>query len=173
MRSLLRWLLAIAAMAIVAVSSPVCQGAEKSVDPTSDDLKTTDVFRAGEGGYRTYRIPSLALTRKGTLLAACAARLDGIGDWVNIDTMLRRSTDGGKTWMPQVVVTDDGPNVVDNATFVVDPRSDTVYLLYQISYARAYLKTSTDEGATWSAPREITGAFENFRLRDGFDWKVL
>jgi sialidase-1 len=99
--------------------------------------------------------------------------LDGIGDWVNIDTMLRRSADGGKTWTPQEVVTDDGRNVVDNATFVVDPRSDTVYLLYQINYARAYLKTSIDEGATWSAPREITRAFEKFRTRDGFDWKVL
>ncbi len=162
----------IVVLAAVAFALIAARGAEKSAG-APNGLETTDVFRAGEGGYRTYRIPALALTRKGTLLAACAARLDGFNDWVNIDTMLRRSTDGGKTWSPQEVVTDDGRNVVDNATFLVDPQSDTVYLLYQINYARAYLKTSTDEGATWSAPREITGAFEKFRDRDGFDWKVL
>lgn len=145
---------------------------EKGDSLASNGLVVADLFRAGEGGYVTYRIPALALTRKGTLLAACAAR-DSIGDWGNIDTVLRRSTDGGKTWSPQEVVTDDGRNVVDNPTFIVDPRSDTVYLLYQINYARAYLKTSDDEGVRWSAPREITGVFEKFREQDGFDWKVL
>ena len=158
---------------VLALAASELPAAQPAASLASGSFETTDVFRAGEGGYRTYRIPSLALTRKGTLLAACAARVDGFNDWVNIDTMLRRSTDGGKTWSPQEVVTDDGRNVVDNATFIVDPQSDTVYLLYQINYARAYLKTSTDEGATWSAPREITGAFEKFRDRDGFDWKVL
>src|SRR5882757_425984 len=78
---------------LVAVCSPplVVRAAEKADRPASNGLETIDVFRAGEGGYRTYRIPALAITRKGTLLAACAARLDGFNDWVNIDTMLRRS----------------------------------------------------------------------------------
>jgi sialidase-1 len=137
------------------------------------EISKVKLFQAGVAGYRTYRIPSIAITRKGTVLAAVAARFDGHGDWGNIDTMLRRSTDGGKTWDEQRIITDDGVNTVDNATFITDPKSDTVYLMYQISYARAYLKQSDDEGLTWSSPREITSAFEEFRTRDDFDWEVL
>jgi len=48
-----------------------------------------------------------------------------------------------------------------------------VYLMYQINYARAYLKQSSDEGITWSPPQEITDAFEVFRSRDDYNWEVL
>lgn len=136
-------------------------------------FETTTLFNAGDAGYRTYRIPSLVITRKGTLLAAVAARYDSHSDWANIDIMLRRSTDGGKTWEPQQIVTDDGQNTVDNATFIVDPQSDKVYLMYQINYERAYLKISEDEGQRWSAPREITSVFSEFRERDGYGWEVI
>jgi sialidase-1 len=133
----------------------------------------TDLFQAGQAGYVTYRIPALATTRKGTILAACSARRDGFGDWADIDVMFRRSTDGGETWSAPVVLADSGNSVVDNATFIIDPHSDQIYLLYQIDYARAFLMTSNDEGATWSKSREITGAFDTFRARDQYDWKVL
>jgi sialidase-1 len=45
--------------------------------------------------------------------------------------------------------------------------------MYQINYARAYLKRSTDEGLTWSSPQEITAVFEEFRSRDDYDWEVI
>ena len=41
---------------------------------------------------------SIVVTAKGTLLAYCEARKGGRGDWGTIDVMLRRSSDGGKTW---------------------------------------------------------------------------
>ncbi len=37
----------------------------------------------------------------GTVLAYCEARKGDSGDWGTIDVMLRRSTDGGKTWHPR------------------------------------------------------------------------
>ena len=39
-----------------------------------------DVYAAGDGGVHTYRIPALAVTRAGTLLAFAEARQDGGGD---------------------------------------------------------------------------------------------
>jgi hypothetical protein len=37
-----------------------------------------DLFRAGEDGYRSYRILSIIATRKGTLLAFCEGRRNSI-----------------------------------------------------------------------------------------------
>jgi len=56
------------------------------------------VFVSGREGYHTYRIPSLLVTAKGTLLAFCEGRKKGRGDGGDIDLLLKRSTDGGKTW---------------------------------------------------------------------------
>jgi sialidase-1 len=134
-------------------------------------FESTDLFEAGKDGYTTCRIPAMVITARGTILVACAGRVNGYGDWVDIDTLLRRSTDGGKTWQPMQVVTNDGTNTVDNATLLAD--GNRVYLMYQINYAHAYLKTSDDEGATWSGPRDITSAFEIYRTRDHFNWVVL
>ena len=134
-------------------------------------FETQKLWTAGEDGYTTFRIPAIIATKKGTVLVACAGRLDGFKDWSDINTMLRRSTDGGKTWEASRVVTDDAKNVVDNATFLLD--GDRILLMYQINYAKAYLKTSEDEGATWSEPTEITTAFDTFKTRDQYAWTVL
>ena len=56
-----------------------------------------DVFLAGRGA-QIYRIPALAVTEAGTLLAFAEARRAGIGDTGDIDLVVRRSTDGGDTW---------------------------------------------------------------------------
>jgi sialidase-1 len=140
---------------------------------TIEVISKTELFRAGVAGYSTYRIPSLAVTNQGTILAAVAARFDSPSDWANVDTMMRRSTDGGQTWDVQRIVTDDDTNTVDNATFIVDSQNNTVYLMYQINYAQAYLKQSDDQGASWSPPREITSVFEEFRTRNNYDWQVI
>jgi sialidase-1 len=69
------------------------------------------VFVAGRDGYHTYRIPALRATPKGTLLAFCEGRRNGPGDTGDIDLLLKRSFDGGKTWTKAQVVWDDGANV--------------------------------------------------------------
>jgi sialidase-1 len=61
-------------------------------------LTQTELFQAGEGGYHTYRIPSLIVTVKGTLLAFCEGRHNSGSDAGDIDVLLRRSFDHGKTW---------------------------------------------------------------------------
>jgi sialidase-1 len=142
-------------------------------DDSPPSFTTQKLYTAGHAGYRTYRIPAIAVAPRGAILTAAAGRYDSASDWANVDLMLRRSTDGGETWEDQQVLVNDGENTVDNPTFIVDAAGGETHLMYQINYARAYLKTSRDEGATWTPPMEITSAFEEFRTRDGYDWEVL
>ncbi|WP_428305705.1 sialidase family protein [Lacipirellula sp.] len=149
--------------------------AEKKAATTAAEpyFHTQPLFEAGRDGYRCYRIPAIAVAPKGAVLAAAAGRFNGHGDWSNTDLMLRRSTDGGQTWDEQQVLVNDGVNTVDNPCFIVDAKNGEVHLMYQVAYQRAYLKTSRDDGATWSAPHEITAAFDEFRTRDGYEWQVI
>ena len=57
----------------------------------------TPVFVSGKGGYHIYRIPALVVSKKGTLLAFCEGRKTGRGDHGDLDLILKRSTDNGKT----------------------------------------------------------------------------
>jgi hypothetical protein len=72
------------------------------------DVQQSEVFVSGTHGYHTYRIPALVVTAKGTLLASCEGRKTSRSDTGDIDTLLRRSTDGGKTWSAIRVVSDFG-----------------------------------------------------------------
>src|SRR3954447_4127513 len=90
----------LAAVVLLALALP-CSAAEP---------EKIDLFRAGEGGYKLYRIPGVVVTKAGTVLAYCEARKSDRGDWGTIDVLLRRSTDGGKTWGdPQKVADVPGP----------------------------------------------------------------
>src|SRR5437016_3586415 len=85
------------------------------------------LFVAGEGGYHTYRIPALIVTGKGTLLAFCEGRKKSTSDTGDIDLLLKRSLDGGKTWQATQVVWDDGANTCGNPCPVVERSTGTVW----------------------------------------------
>ena len=131
---------------------------------------TEDLFRAGDGGYMTYRIPGLLAQGK-TVLAYAEARRDGFGDWADIDIVLRRSEDGGKTWAPMGVLVDSGKDTVNNPVAIAGKKAGEIHFLYCVNYAKAYYMRSIDGGKTFSAAREITGAFEG--LRGEYDWNVI
>jgi sialidase-1 len=134
----------------------------------------TEVFVAGESGYHTYRIPSAIVAPRGTLLAFAEGRRAGAGDAGDIDLVLRRSHDGGRTWTPIQVIGDNGPNTFGNPCAVVDRRTGTTWLLTTqnrgtdrekdiIAGTGAGSRTvwamhSQDDGATWSAAAEITAS---------------
>ncbi len=73
-----------------------------------------DVFVSGTGGYDTYRIPAMVVTNKGTILGFCEGRKRSASDTGDIDLLLRRSTDNGKTWGQVQMIRDDGDNVCGN-----------------------------------------------------------
>lgn len=141
--------------------------AQKKQDVAPDPVT---VFEPGSS-YATTRIPALVSTKKGTLLAFCEARANSTSDWAEIDLIMRRSTNGGKTWDPFVVIVPREKNKpLGNPTPIVDQQG-TIHLLFQRNYARAYYMRSVDDGVTWSAPQDITYAFDKFRPE--YNWKVI
>ena len=92
-------------------------------------VEQSSIFVSGQGGYHTYRIPALMVTRSGTLLAFCEGRKHSSSDTGDIDLLLRRSVDGGKTWGKTQVVWDDGPNTCGNPCPVLDARTGAIRLL--------------------------------------------
>lgn len=134
--------------------------------------KQTPLFVSGEDGYDTYRIPSLIVTSKGTVLAFCEGRKAGRGDTGDIDLLLKRSEDNGETWSDQQVVWDDGPNTCGNPCPVVDETTGTIWLLMTHNLGQdreseivegksegtrtVWVSYSDDDGLTWAPPKNIT-----------------
>jgi sialidase-1 len=123
------------------------------------ELDQVDVFAAGTGGYHTFRIPALAVTKKGTLLAICEGRKTGRGDHGDVDLVLKRSTDGGKTWGPLELIYEEGGTAkvtIGNPCPVVDQSTGVIWLPLTRENDRVLMTSSSDDGKTWSAPRDIT-----------------
>lgn len=152
-------------------------------------LEKTELFVAGQGGYETYRIPSLVVTPKGTLLAFCEARKT-TSDWAPIDIIMRRSTDEGKNWSELRIVgqvegphrknpaaikqnlSDAGTTVTQNNPLAIaDAMTGAVHLLFCHEYLRCFYRRSDDDGQSFTEPVEITASLEPFR--EVYDWKAL
>lgn len=132
----------------------------------------TDVYVAGADGYHTYRIPAIVKSRDGTLLAFAEGRKSGRGDAGNIDLLVKRSKDGGKTWGKQILVWDEADNTAGNPCPVVDLKTGAILLLSthnlgtdketdiinkrSKSTRTVWMLRSEDDGLTWSKATEIT-----------------
>ncbi|MCW2873607.1 MAG: nedA1 [Streptomyces oryziradicis] len=120
-------------------------------------------FRSGTEGYDTFRIPAALMAGRNTLLAFAEGRKNSAADDGDIDTVLRRSSDGGCTWGRLQVIADGGADTLGNPAPVADPRTGRVVLLLCRTTSRSpnrrvYVLHSNDNGATWTRPREITSA---------------
>jgi len=116
----------------------------------------SDLFVSGQDGYRAFRIPSLVVTRKGTILAICEGRKKSTSDRGDIDLVIKRSLDNGSTWGKMQIIFDDGENTAGNPCPVVDRRTGTVWLPFCRNNKQVFITRSDDDGVTWSKPVEIT-----------------
>ena len=154
----------IVAGALAALVAAAAPAAGKAPAAPADEPVETDVYVSGQGGYHTYRIPALLVTTKGTLLAFCEGRKTSRSDHGDIDLMLRRSTDGGATWSAQTIVHEEGGTkkiTIGNPCPVVDRATGTVHLAFSRDNDRVFMTRSDDDGATWTARREVTAAVKD------------
>ncbi|MFJ6167940.1 exo-alpha-sialidase [Micromonospora orduensis] len=135
-----------------------------------------------DGTSASVRIPGMAVTNNGTVLAVADARINGSydlgGGTNNIQIAMTRSTDGGRTFdQPRIIhapaTTSEGAG---DPSLLVDRRTGTVYCFYTYSpkpgisfwsgssglntandpnSLHLQYITSRDNGATWSAPVEL------------------
>lgn len=135
-------------------------------------LRQRALFTSGEDGYHTYRIPAIIATSRGTLLAFCEGRKYGHSDSGDVDLLVKRSTDAGRTWSEQRVVWDDGANTCGNPCPVLDRETGVIWLPMTWNDGgdtetaiiartgkdtrRVFITRSEDDGVTWAEPREIT-----------------
>ncbi len=145
--------------------------------PAIDTLTCTKLFTSGEGPYHTYRVPAIATTKNGTILAFCEGRKNSAADSGDIDILLRRSTDGGQTFSPPQIIFDDELNTCGNPCVVIDRQTGNIILLAtwnngldteadivkseSIDTRRVYLMISEDDGQTFSEPNEITDSVKD------------
>jgi len=134
----------------------------------------SDVFIAGKDQFPSIRIPSVVVTKKGTVLAFAEGRAVAT-DQANNKIILKRSADGGQTWGALQIIGDDGKNCLNNPCAVVDEKTGRIILMMQ-SYpygfserdgkiqpgldgpaiVRNYVIHSDDDGATWSKLEDVT-----------------
>lgn len=124
-------------------------------------------YVSGTEGYACYRCPTLAVSQKGTVLAFCEGRVNGHKDEDDMDVVLKRSTDGGRTWGPLRVLADDGKNPCKCQCPVVLP-SGRILLVWLWNHwipsekerttREVYVMHSDDDGVTWSTSRKITNS---------------
>jgi len=106
-----------------------------------------------------YRIPALAISKKGTILAFAEARRLTGADIGNIDVVVKRSEDNGKTWGPEILIWDDGEDSVNNPSAVVDPKTGRIWVYMGRRIGRAasqHVAYSDDDGKTWSKAKDMT-----------------
>ena len=137
-------------------------------------LTTKFLRKSGDDGVNTYRIPGLATSTNGTLLAVFDLRHNNGGDLPGkIDVGLTRSTDDGETWSAtQQVLHFEGSGVGD-PTILVDRETGRIFVAALWSKGnRAWngsgpgmtpeetgqfvITRSDDDGVTWSPPVSIT-----------------
>lgn len=167
MQHRLGYLVAIVVGISCALIDPVsCRGAE---------VRSVIVFKAGQDGYHTFRIPVIVRAKNGDLLAFAEGRKNSAADYGDVDIVLKRSSDDGKTWGPLKLVQDEenDPKAkvwIGNPTPVVDqtdPRHPgRIWLAFTRSNAKMFVTSSDDNGKSWAKRRDITAD----TVKPAWDW---
>jgi sialidase-1 len=141
-----------------------------------ESTKPVLLWQQSDPSYDNFRIPALIVTKKGTVLAFAEGRA-GQEDSGDIDLLVKRSTDNGKTWSEQSVVWSDSDNTCGNPCPVIDQSTGRILLMMTWNLGsvdegdiimkniddtrRPYMCFSDDDGLTWSEPVDLTATCKN------------
>ncbi len=114
-----------------------------------------------------YRIPALAVSTRGTILAFAEARASGY-DWGHVRVVVRRSEDEGKTWGPEIDTTNGkfANSKVGNPVSIVDRETGRIFLISSFNTNPNHVNPgpqgvmivhSDDDGKSWSDARRFLG----------------
>ncbi|MFF5985194.1 exo-alpha-sialidase [Streptomyces olindensis] len=156
----------LAAAALLAPTGP----AHARTTAALPEFEQQVLFKASQDpGYACFRIPAIVRTTSGTLLAFAEGRVLNCGDASDIDIVLKRSTDGGRTWGPLQVVNEGAGDTHGNPAPLVDRRTGRILLAETYNTGRTdagncripcdrtpHLQYSDDDGRTWSEPRDLS-----------------
>jgi sialidase-1 len=135
------------------------------------ELPHQDLFVGGQEGYHTFRIPAMVVSKRGTVLALCEGRRLNARDFGDVDMLLKRSTDGGKTWGALQVVQDEpGEITIGNPVPIADRISGDVHLVYARDGKTLLYRASHDDGATFSEPADITAVVRAMTAAGNIEW---
>lgn len=134
------------------------------------------LFGPGIGGPADYyRIPSIVTTKNGTLVACADARYyTGMDNPNRIDKVVRRSTDGGKTWGPFIVAVQEHGTSRMKSSAAIDPiltyvaDSNRIYMHYCHTPAGVgILNCNCSVAEDAQGNRFIRKGLRRYVLRDG------
>lgn len=139
----------------------------------SNFAQETVVFKGGTEGHKVYRIPAIISLPNEDLLAFAEGRVNGSDDFGDVNLVLKRSHDYGKTWSAIQMLVDYDSLQAGNPAPVVDmfdPNypEGVVYLFFNTGNNHEYdirmnrgvrevwVMKSFDLGKTWENPVNIT-----------------
>ena len=129
-----------------------------------EPIETDALFDRGYCGSASYRIPSLLTLSSGTVLAGADQRVSNANDSPNdVNFVVRRSLDAGRSWEPASTVIDcpgsgeDASSVIDSC-MVQDPHTGRVHVLIDhfpggIGQPNCWASTGFDERGKEAAQR--------------------
>lgn len=134
-------------------------------------MNEQDLAVRGVGGYRQYRIPAMAVTPSGRIIAIYDARFDFDDLPSPVDLVIRTSDDNGATWSQQKIFRQhQGISGFGDASILIDPSfgaNGRIIVLYQATKIAGFFESklgtdlddpliahiarsiSDDDGVTW------------------------
>ncbi|MEU3623110.1 neuraminidase [Amycolatopsis coloradensis] len=153
--------------ALVAIAAVGASPATSLAAPAaSAAVGNTVVYKEKTEGYDCFRIPAVVKANNGELLAFAEARKGGAtfcNDSGDIDLVVKRSADNGKSWSAAKVVIEGFGDTKGNPTPIVVPSTGRIVLLSVMECVKnpdcnriPRVSLSDDHGKTWTAPKVLT-----------------
>ncbi len=137
-----------------------CANAAEGDNSSSQKLwvEKTTLQMHNTQGYKIFKIPTLCVSKAGTVMAIFEGRVGGRLDETETNIVVRKSYDSGKTWSPlQVIYKEPGHNMtIGNPVPVVDYETGTIWVFFCRNNRDVLVSRSDDDGVSWQSPADLT-----------------